>query len=170
MGGGIHVERDHLVAGVDASCQEDAGLAAVEIGGAEEELHRAVAVAVAPCGVEVALATLEALQGELLHHVGLARLAVHVDQELVAFAEEVVDATAIILRGVANGVGSAVGHVDDAAVLQAGHTLGLAVAVPVVGHDVDLILLEIPHVGAAVDPPEQRAVELLHLDACEVGL
>ena len=57
----IHVEGNHLVAGVDATCQEDTGLASIKIGGTEEVLRRTVAIAIAPSSGEVGLVTLQSL-------------------------------------------------------------------------------------------------------------
>ena len=48
VGGGIHVVGYHLVAGIDTACQEDAGLATVQIGRSEEEFAGAVSVTVTP--------------------------------------------------------------------------------------------------------------------------
>ena len=58
VGGGIHVVGNHLVAGIDAAGEEDAGLLAVKVGGTEEILRRAVAVAIAPGFLEIALSGL----------------------------------------------------------------------------------------------------------------
>ena len=55
VGGGIHVVGNHLVAGIDTTGEEDAGLLAVQIRGTEEILRRAVAVAIAPGFLEIAL-------------------------------------------------------------------------------------------------------------------
>ena len=163
MGGGVYVVGHHLVAGVDAAGQEDAGLAAVEIGGAEEVFRGAVAVAVAPGGVEVGLAGLQTAQRILHHLIGLAGEAVEVDEVLIALEDEPLAAApggvAVVLGGVADGLGGAVGHVEYSAVGGAHHTLGAAVAVPVVGHDVELVVLEVGHVRTGVNPPQAGAVE-----------
>ena len=76
---------------------------------------------------------------------------------------------AIVLRLVADDNRLARSGVDDSTVGGSHDALGLAVAVPVIGGDIGLVVLEVAEVGAAVDPPEQIAVELKHLDAIEVG-
>ena len=167
VGGWVHVVGNHLVAGVDAAGQEDAGLAAVEIWRAEEVLRRAVAVAVAPCGAEVGLASLESGQriGQFL--IDLAGQAVEIEQIFGAGVGEGHGRGAH--KVVAHGVRGAVGHVDDHGIGSAQDALGTAVAVPVVGGDVDFVALEVGHVGAAVYPPELGAVERVALDDVELG-
>ena len=61
----IHIVGNHLVARVDAACQKDARMAAVQVRRAEKELVGAVAVTVAPCGVQVRFAILQPFEGEL---------------------------------------------------------------------------------------------------------
>ena len=56
VGGRVHIVSNHLMTGVDASCQEDAGLATIQIRCAEEELRSTVSVSVTPCSIEVGLA------------------------------------------------------------------------------------------------------------------
>ena len=50
------------------------------------------------------------------------------------------------------------------------HYFSTAVLVPVVGHDILLIVLKVTHIGAAVDPPQTGAVQLQTLhDAILLG-
>ena len=70
----------------------------------------------------------------------------------------------IVLRGVTNHLCSAVCHVDNGAVRCTHHGLSLTVAVPVVGYDVGLVVLEICQVRTALYPPQALAVQLIDLD------
>ena len=157
MSGGIYVQGYHLVAGVDASGQEDAGLAAIEIGSAEEMLGRAVAVAVAPCGVQVGLSGFESLQRIIHRHVGHAGLTIHIHQVFSTLVHEPVGPTAssatIVLRFVANDIILTVGGMNHRTVGGTHQGLSLAVAIPVVSHDVVLVVLEVAHVGTEIQPP-----------------
>lgn len=62
----IHIVGNHLVARVDAACQKDARMAAVQVRRTEKELVGAVAVTVAPCGVQVRFAILQPFKWEIL--------------------------------------------------------------------------------------------------------
>ena len=53
---------------------------------------------------------------------------------------------------------------DDGAVGGPHHAFGLAVEIPVIGGDVDFVVLEVTHVPAAVDPPQFLARQLVGLD------
>ena len=168
VGVGIYVVGNHLVAGVDAARQEDAGLTAVEIGSAEEELRTAVTIAVAPGAVQVALARFQTLQRIGYALIGLARDAVHIDEVFAIGVHKPVDAasrgSSDILRGIAHGVGSAVGHVDHGAVGGTHHHFCPSVLIPVIADDVLFVVLEVAHVRTAVHPPETSAVELQALE------
>ena len=154
--------------GVDTASEEDARLASVKVGSAEEVLGAAVSVAVAPGCVEVGLTWLKSGKwvGDAL--IGLAGLAVHIDEVFGTIVHEPVGTTTcgttVVLRSVANGIYGAVGHVDGGAVGSAHHGFGLPVTVPVVGHDILLVVLEVAHVRTAVHPPEHRAVEFQTLE------
>ena len=168
MGGGVHVVGNHLVAGVDASGKEDTRFLAVEVGGAEEMLRRTVTIPVAPGGIEVVLTVFQSLQRVVDALIDFARSAIHINKVFRAVVHEPIGAAtsgcAVVDVFLAYGVGGAVGFVDDGAVGSAHNGFGFAVAVPVVGHDVLLIVLEITHIGAAVDPPETGAVLLQHFE------
>ena len=167
VGRRIHVEGNHLVAGIDAACQEDARIATVQVGCAEEVLRRAVAIAVTPGSLQAGLSILQSLQGILYRLIGHARLTVDIHQILGTLVHEPVgtaaSSTSVVLRGVADDVGLTVGSVDGGAVGSTDQGLGLAVLVPVVGHDVLFVVLEVAHVGTKVEPPQTGAVELHHL-------
>ena len=173
MGSGINVECYELMTGIDATTKEDAGLAAVEIGSTEEELAGTVAVAVAPSTVEVALARLEAGTGVVDDLIGDTGHTVTVDEELLAIVGEplrtaglrltIVGPRGAILTVGTDGVGLTVSHVNGGTFLQAHQHLGLSVKVPVVADNVLLVVLEVTHIGAAVDPPKHGTVELEHL-------
>ena len=164
VGSGINVVGNHLVAGVDTACQEDAGLAAIEIRCTEEVLRTAVSIAVAPGAVQVALARLQTLQriGNAL--IGLTRETVHIDKVFAIGIYKPVDTascgTSDILRGIAHGVGSSVSHVDHGAVSSTHHHFCPSVLIPVVTDDVLFVVLEVAHVRTAVHPPQTSAVEL----------
>ena len=49
---------------------------------------------------------------------------------------------------------------DGGAVGSAENTFCTTIAIPVVGYDVLLIVLEVAHVGSTVDPPEYSTIEL----------
>ena len=53
---------------------------------------------------------------------------------------------------------------DNGAFLQAHQHFGLAVHVPVIAHDVLLVVLEVAHVRTAVDPPQDSTIQLQHLE------
>ena len=78
MGLRVNIVGNHLVARIDAAGQEDAGLAAVQIRGAEEVLRGTMAVAVAPGLVHITLAIFQQLQGIGQTLVHLTRLAIHI--------------------------------------------------------------------------------------------
>ena len=102
--------------GVDASRQEDAGVATIQIGCAKEVLGGTVSVAVAPRLRQIGLTVLEAFQWVVHNLIGLARRAIHVDKELVALVDEPLARAGggeIVLGSVANDVFRAVGSVDD---------------------------------------------------------
>lgn len=56
---------------------------------------------------------------------------------------------------------------DDSAVGGAEHYFRFSVAVPVVGYDVDLVVLEVSHVRTEIDPPFDGAVHLKTFHYCE---
>ena len=167
VGRGIHVQRHHLVAGIDAASQEDAGLATVKTGRTEEVLRRAVAVAVAPCCVQVGLAVLQSLQGVFHHLIGFTCLTVHIYQVFVALVHEPLSGAGgsqIVLCLVADDVFRTVGHVNHRTIRGAHHGFGSSVLIPVVGHDILFVILEIGHVRTQIDPPQLLAVHLEYLD------
>ena len=169
MGGRIDIVGHHLVAGVDASCKEDARVAPIEDGGAEEVLRRAVAIAITPSSVKAVLARLETLERVFHYLVCVAGLSVEVEQELLAFMHEEVGpgvwaCRAVVGVHVANLYRLAGCRMHHGAVRGAEHGLSLAVAIPVVSHDVVLVVLEVGHVGAEVNPPQFLSVELVYLD------
>ena len=166
VGGGVDIVGHHLVACIDAAGKEDAGVAPIEARCAEEVFRGTVPAVIlrhAPRLGIVGLAAFIERQriGDAL--VGLARQSVHVEQIFALGGHKPVGAAAgggtYVDRGVAYGVGGAVGHVDDGAVGGTHHCLGASVTVPVIGDDVLLVVLEVAHVGAAVHPPEAGAVE-----------
>ena len=49
---------------------------------------------------------------------------------------------------------------NSSAIGSAENTFCTTIAIPVVGYDILLIVLEVAHIGSTVDPPEHGAVEL----------
>ena len=120
-------------------------------------LGRAVAVAVAPCGVQVGLTGFEPFQRIIHRHVGHAGLTIHIHQVFGTLVHEPVGATScratIVLRFVANDILLTVGGMNHRTIGGTHQGLSLAVAIPVVSHDIVLVVLEIAHVGTEVQPP-----------------
>lgn len=102
---------------------------------------------------------------------------VHIYEELVAFVDEGAggliaagvdgETGAVVLGGVADDCGGAIGVVDDGTVGSTHDALGTSVLIPVEGSDVDFVALEVDHVWSAVDPPEFVASEVVGLDDVE---
>ena len=171
VGGGVHVIGCHLVAGIDAAGEEDAGLAAVEEGCSEEVFRGAVAVAVAPvagfatgkgilhrshCIVDDAVVAIHIYKvfatGVGVCHIGGVAHAAAGVHALGAYALGVFGARTAALAVHHHVVGTTEKH------------LGLAVAVPVVGYEVELMAAAAHHIGTGVDPPQQGAVELVGVE------
>ena len=71
---------------------------------------------------------------------------------------------AVVLRGITNGNALSVGGVDNGTIGSSHHTLCLAIQVPVVSRDVNLVVLKVTHIPSAVDPPQSLASELIGFD------
>ena len=164
VGSRVHIVGNHLVAGVDATCEEDAWLAPIEVWRSEEILAGTMSVAVAPSSVEVVFATFQSQQwiGDTL--IWLSCFAIHIDQVLSTVVHEPVGAATcsgtVVETGTTNGEDGAIGLMDGGAVGSANHHFGFAIAIPVVAHDIDFVVLEIAHVRTAIDPPQHGAIEL----------
>ncbi len=160
----IHVVCHHLVARINASCQEDTGLVSIQIRCAKEILRTAVSVAVAPSSVEVVFTTFQSCQRICDALIWLARLAIHIDKILGTIVHEPVRATArispIIQIGISNGENRSVCLMNCCAVSSTNHHFCLSIAVPVVADDIDFIVLEVAHVRTAVHPPQHRTIHL----------
>ena len=65
----------------------------------------------------------------------------------------------VVLRGIANDVGLSVSSMDRSAICRTHDSLRLTVEVPVVGHDILFIVLEITHIRTAVHPPQHSTIE-----------
>ena len=96
--------------------------------------------------------------------VGLSCQSVHVKEVFPISSDKPVGTAtcscAYILRGVANGVGRAIGQVDNGAIGCSHDNLGTPVLVPIIRDDVLLVILEVTHVRPAVHPPQACAVLL----------
>ena len=164
VGSGINIVGHKLMTGVDATTEEDAGFATIQIGRTKEILGRTVSIAVAPCFSEVGLTRLKTLQGIVHRNVGHTCGTIDIDQILGTLVHKPVGAAAggstIVLRAVANDVSLAVGSMDGGTVGSTEQSLCLPVKIPVVAHNVLLIVLEVAHIRTAVDPPQHGAVQL----------
>ena len=176
VGSRIDIEGNELMTRVDTTTQEDAGLLAIEIGRAEEVLRTAVAITIAPSILDEVvvsrtaekmtrvLALLETRQRIVDALIGLSSLSIDIEQELgTAVHKPVGTATcscSIVERSVTDDIGRAISHMDGGAVSSAENTFCTTIAIPVVGYDVLLIVLEVAHVGSTVDPPEYSTIEL----------
>ena len=104
----------------------------------------------------------------IVHHlIGLTRLTIHIDQILGSVVDEPLTAArrgTIVLRLVTNHLRRTVGHVDGGTVGSTHQGLGLSVLVPVVGHDVGLVKLEVTQVRSAVNPPQLLTIQFVHLN------
>ena len=166
VGGRIHIIGYHLVTGVDASRQEDAGLASVEIGSSEEIFGRTVSIAIAPLCFQTALPRLQSHQGVVEHLIGFGGETVEIEQIFCAIMHKPLSALCgtVVLGGITYGLGGAIAHVQHRTVGSTHHTFCLAIAIPVVGGNIDLIVLEVAHIAATVDPPQAFATHLVCLD------
>ena len=164
----VYIIGNHLMTGIDAAGQEDARLASIEIGSTEEVLRGTMAVAVAPSLVNISLAAFQKLQRIRQALIGLTRLTVHIYKVLTCSNHKPVGAatrsSTYIGRGITHGICCAIGHVDDRSVTGTHHHLGTAIAVPVVAHNILLVVLEVTHIRAAVHPPQTGAVHLQTLE------
>ena len=75
----VHIVGYHLDLGIDATSQEDAWLATIQIRSAKEVLGRAMAIAISPNGIQVGLPLLQSLQRIVHHLVRLAGLAIEIE-------------------------------------------------------------------------------------------
>ena len=188
----IHLQCTHLVARVAATAQEDGWRAAIQIGCAEIVLARTVTrVLLAPDGgilsrsliINVSgLALLESgqriehrspLVGAVPAQIGLARLAVQVEQILLAMMGVFLTGAAraaIVVGHVAHVDGLARSRVNDHVVGTAHQHLGLAVHVPVIAYHIPLLVGTGHHVRPEVNPPEALTRSLVALIEVEVGL
>ena len=159
------------MARVAASAEEDGGIAAVEIGRAEIVLLHAVAQVAPDAAAAIALAALKLRQGVVhgrpvllaVPAIGLAGLTVEIEQVLLAHTH-VLGAVAVETGlHVADVDGLAGGGVDNHVVGTAHDGLGLAVLVPVVKNQVELLVRAGHEVGPHVNPPQTGAVHLVAL-------
>ena len=114
-------------------------------------------VAVAPSLVKVGLSYFKTLQR--IFHLLIYRsgMSVEIEQILRAIVYEplarIAVRSTVVLSFVAHHMCRAVGHVYCSAVSSTQQSLSLAVTVPVVGHDVVLIVLKVGHVRTEIYPP-----------------
>ena len=157
MGGRIHIISDELMTGIDASSQENARFATIQIRCAEEIFRGTMTITVTPGCVKVGLIVLETFQGIVHRDVGHTRCTIHIDQVFGALMHKPVGTAtcsrAVVLRGIADDVCLAIGSMNGGSVSSTHDGFCLTVQIPVVSHDVLLVILEIAHIRAAVHPP-----------------
>ena len=149
---------------IDATSQEDAGIATVQIGRTEEVLRRTVSVTVTPGLRQIGFASLQALQRVFHNLIGLTRLAVQINQIFGTLMDKpltVTDSYHIVLRGVSDDLLSAVGHIYLSTIGSAHHAFRLTILVPVESSYILLVILEIGHIRTKVDIPQTLTVELV---------
>ncbi len=163
VGSGIHIESHELMTGVDTTTQENTRFAAIQIRGAEEMLGRAVTITVTPGFIQICLAFLKTLQRVIHRHVRHTRSAVNIDQIFCALVHKPVGtatgSSTIVDRGIADNVCLTVGSMNRGAIGSTHDCFCLAVHIPVVGHDILFIVLEVAHIRTTVDPPKHSAIE-----------
>lgn len=171
MSTGIHVERNHLMLGIDTTGQENAGLAAIKIGCAEEMLRSTVTAIILSCrrfpNFHIICLAIFVKPQWIFHLViNLTCLSVQVKKILRILTNKPLTTAGcrqIVLRSIADSDNLSAGRMNLGSVRGTQHGFGLAVTVPVVGHDVLLVVLEVSHVGAPVDPPEFLTIQLIDL-------
>ena len=172
----IHIVGNHLVARVDAACQKDARMAAVQIRRTEKELVGAVAVTVAPCGVQVRFAILQPFEGELHGRVvqfGCGSLHIYkvfLARHGIRHVCCVQHAVAVVFGRVADYLFCPVRSIDYGAVHGAHQQLRLSVFIPIKSRDVGFHFTCTDHIGADVYLPQPRAVQLVSLEECECAV
>ena len=116
-----------------------------------------MAIAVTPCFVDVTFATLEKTEGIWQTLVHLSSLTIEIEQILAGGDNKPVGTATSgathVGRGIAHGIGGAICHVDGGAVAGTHYHLGTTIFIPVISHNVLLVVLEVTHIGAAVNPP-----------------
>ena len=160
----IHIVGNHLVACVDAACQKDARMAAVQIRRTEKELVGAVAVTVAPCGVQVRFAILQPFEGELHGRVvqfGCGSLHIYkvfLARHGICHVCCVQHAVAVVFGRVTDNLFCPVRSINNGAVHGAHQQLRFSVFIPIESRDVGFHFTCTDHIGADVYLPQPRAV------------
>ena len=166
---GIHGERLHVVLGVASPSEEDERVPAIEEWRTEIVLSGPVSVAVAPVvGIAARQRISHPESAIVTDGVGFGCGPLHVEQVFrprvgVGHISRVCQRVARIDIHVSHIGLSAIGMIDDHVVGTTHEHLRLAVAVPVVAHDVVLLIRSGAHVGSQVDIPQSVALDVVAL-------
>ena len=121
-------------------------------------------VTITPGCIQVGLTVLKTLQGIIHRDIRHTCGAIHVDKIFGAFMHEPVGTatcgSTVVLRGIADNISFPVSSMNRGTVSGTHDSLCLSVEVPVVGHNVLFIVLEVAHIRTAVHPPEYGAIKL----------
>ena len=150
--------------GIDATCQEDARFATIQIRCTEKMLGRTMAIAVSPSLFQIRFTRFQTLQGIIHHLIWLTCLTIQIYKKLRTLMNKPLTfgyGTKIILRFVANDTLRAISHVDDGAISSTHHSFGLSILIPVVGNNILFVVLEIRHIRAEVNPPKPLTIKLI---------
>ena len=127
-------------------------------------LGRAVTIAVAPSCIKVSLAFLKTLQRIIHRYVRYTRSAVNIDQIFCALMHKPVGtatgSSTIVDGGITNNVCLTVGSMNRGTIGSTHNRFCLTIEIPVIGHDILFIVLEIAHIRTTVDPPKHNAIKL----------
>src|SRR5574344_882099 len=172
VSGRIHVQRTHLMSSVATSSEENARFASVQIRCAKIVLAGAVSSVscLAPNSAVVALPCLETgkrvihrreLAARLVPAVRLAGLPVQVEQVLRPIAGIFVSWSHIV--HVANVHHLSTRQMENHVVCTSHEALGLSVHVPIVCHEIPLLVRTSHEVGTEVYPPKSPAIQRVAL-------
>ena len=149
---------------IDTASEENARFATIEIRCAKEIFRGTMTVTVTPGSIQVGLTVLKTLQGIIHRDIRHTCGAIHVDQVFGTFVHKPVGTATcgctVVLRSITDDVSLAISSMNRSTVSGTHDGLRLSVKVPVVGHNVLLIVLKVAHIRTAVHPPEYGAIKL----------
>ena len=165
---GVYIVSNHLMTGIDATCQEDARFASVKIRSAKEVLGTAMTIFVTPRLFQIGFAALQPFQRIFADRIMFTCFTVEVEKVFSSCMGEshgrrTHQVATWVHAGITNGLSSTVSHVNDHTVSSTEHTFCLAVLIPVISCNIDFIALEVNHIRSTVNPPQQFAILLIYL-------
>ena len=163
----VYVKCYHLMAGVDTTSKEDAWFLTIKIWSTKEMLCTTVTITIAPSSLKTCFSIFESLQRIFFAFVWLTCNTVHIYKVFSTCTHKplsALGAATIILRSITNNICRTICAMDSSTVSSTHHNFCLTVAIPVVGNDILLIVLEVAHVRSAVYPPQTGAIELQSLE------